>query len=146
MTKPALQKFKVQPQPHPIARLQKGGYDVSRIKTLVISHKHFDHFGNLDTLASFDPLVVVGPGTLGTIGKGYPKDEKSPWPTKWLEERRIAELPSAESKGHWKIGDKDRSWQPVACFQEGVDWFGDGSFWLISAPGVSTCYPDGEDG
>lgn len=141
MTKPALEKFKVEPQPHPVSRLRDGGYDLSRIKTVILSHKHFDHFGNLETVAAFDPLVVVGPGSLAGIGKGYPEDEKSIWPSGWLKDRRFAELPQpTEKKGDkWTVEGREgeKQWEKMACFEEGVDWFGDGSFWLIHAPGVS---------
>lgn len=142
MTKPALETFKVTPHPHPVSRLTDGGYDLNRIKTVILSHKHFDHFGNLDTVSSFDPLIVVGPGSLEGIGEGYPEDEKSIWPSSWLKERRISELP-APSSDAWKVdGQKDsKKWTKVACFDEAVDWFGDGSFWLVSAPGVSGFNP-----
>jgi len=32
---------------------------------------------------------------------------------------------------------RGRKWERVGCFDIGVDWFGDGSFWLIDTPGVS---------
>ena len=40
----------------------------------------------------------------------------------------ISTLPSGRGKG--------RRWERVGCFDNGVDWFGDGSLWLIDTPGV----------
>jgi hypothetical protein len=141
VTKPALGVFKVSPQSHPVARLQEGKYDLARIKTVVISHKHFDHFGNLDTVSSFDPLVVVGPRSMEVIGQGYPEDENSPWPSTWLKDHRIFELPSPTEAPQleWEVDGQDegKKWKKIACFDEAVDWFADGSFYLINAPGVS---------
>jgi metal-dependent hydrolase (beta-lactamase superfamily II) len=146
--KPALKTFEVTPYPHPVSRLEKGGYDMNRIKTVTISHKHFDHFGNLDTISSFDPMVVVGPGSMEVIGKGYPETEKSPWPSSWLKDHRIFELPSPGEVSDWKVEGKgeSKSWGKVACFEEAIDWFGDGSFWLINAPGVSLSLPSMSSG
>lgn len=136
--------FKATPGPGPIKRLQEGGYDTSQITEVILSHQHFDHFGDLDTLSE-DVKVILGPGSLASIGSGYPDNTNGPWPKKWLEEKRLIELPSPDQGGSWPkdfdsvraIGPTAaRKWQQVACFEHAVDWFGDGSLWLALNEGV----------
>ncbi|KAK6906026.1 hypothetical protein I203_100007 [Kwoniella mangroviensis CBS 8507] len=111
--------------PGPIKTLQREKYNLDRLKSVIISHKHFDR-----------------PGSLQSIGPGYPKDPKGQWHSEWFDKYRFVELPSTDHKGEWS-GEVttvipcsgQRRWERVGCFDNGLDWFGDGSFWLIDAPG-----------
>jgi hypothetical protein len=91
--------------------------------------------------------IILGPNSLESIGPGYPHDPNAAWPASWLEKYEFIELPPPDA-----IGDKEwegqiaevenlkrekRKWEKVGCFDHGVDWFGDGSLWLIDTPGVS---------
>ncbi|KAL7422344.1 hypothetical protein Q5752_002990 [Cryptotrichosporon argae] len=106
--------------------------------------------GDLDTLPSPAPPILLGPGSLESTGpKGAPDDPNAAWPAAWLETYRFVELPSASavSGGAWgadvpaaSLGPGEntgRRWEAVGCFERAVDWFGDGSFWVIDAPGHS---------
>ncbi|KAH8080931.1 beta-lactamase-like protein [Filobasidium floriforme] len=128
--------FKANPGPGPIKRLREGGYDTGKIKEVILSHQHFDHFGDLDTLAS-GVKVVLGPGSLASIGPGYPEDPDGSWPKKWLDEKQLEELPPVD------VGSSAPSirgkWQQVACFEHALDYFGDGSLWLAINEGASHC-------
>ena len=137
--------FKATAGPGPIKRLEQGGYDIDKITEVILSHEHFDHFGDLDTLSP-KVKVILGPGSLASIGSGYPEDPNGSWPKKWLEEKQLVELPSPDQRGPWSnesatVGAGDlpvaREWQQLACFEHAVDWFGDGSFWLAVNEGVS---------
>jgi hypothetical protein len=104
---------------------------------------HFDHYGDLGTLRDIQPLIVFGQGTLARIGAGYPEDEESPWPSEWLKELNIVDLSDLgaleEKGGEGRADGGARKWERVACFDQALDWFGDGSLWLVAAPGVRPC-------
>ncbi|WRT69069.1 uncharacterized protein IL334_006052 [Kwoniella shivajii] len=150
------------PAPGPIKRLKEYGYDLERLKCVIISHKHLDRellllqvwisadnqslkqisaSGDLNTLPYPDRPVILGAGAREDIGKGYPDDPNGHWESAWFKKYRFVDLPKPETEGFWSkdIRDSseqiDRTWEPVGCFEHGVDWFGDGSFWLIDAPG-----------
>jgi len=73
---------------------------------------------------AFSPRVpiLVGPGTKDWIKGGDQTDDgvKS-FPSRYLENRELQEL-----DGHW---------QPIGAFTKGLDYFHDGSFWLVQSPG-----------
>ncbi|WVQ63902.1 uncharacterized protein L199_002058 [Kwoniella botswanensis] len=111
--------------PGPIKTLQREKYNLDRLKSVIISHKHFDR-----------------PDSLKSIGPGYPKDSKGQWHSEWFDKYRFVELPSTDDKGEWPgeistviPSSGQRKWESIGCFDNGLDWFGDGSFWLIDAPG-----------
>lgn len=144
VTQPLLSRYQPIPAPGPIKRLQTGNYDTSQLKHVFLSHMHFDHYGNLGTLAEIKPRIVCGEGTLERIGAGYPEKQDSPWPSEWLRDLDIVDLTDLraldqEGSSGAEVRDglgKTRQWGKVACFDKALDWYGDGSFWLISAHGV----------
>ncbi|ORY29316.1 beta-lactamase-like protein [Naematelia encephala] len=141
----ALKKFIPHPAPGPISRLVQHGYDVSKIKLVIFSHEHFDRTGDLDTLPSPSPPILLGPGSIESISPGHPQDPNAAWPSTWLKKYHFTELPDPNSIKAAPFeseladlepkGSKTRMYQPVGCFDHGVDWFGDGSLWIIDAPG-----------
>ncbi|CAO1613469.1 unnamed protein product [Sympodiomycopsis kandeliae] len=96
-------------------------------KGIILSHAHIDHYGALDL---FDPSVPVyiGQGTLKWINGGdqHPEGLKT-FPSTYLQQgRQIVEIGSAQIQlKKSKIGP----------FEEGYDLVGDGSIWLVKAPG-----------
>ncbi|WVW79356.1 hypothetical protein I302_101324 [Kwoniella bestiolae CBS 10118] len=149
-----LKVFGTVPAPGPIKILQHENYDLDRLKSVILSHKHFDQqpsltenelSGDIATLPFPDRPIILGPGSLASIGPGYPKDPHGQWSSSWFDEYRFVELPGTTTEGAWEgeIADinsenKPRKWEKVGCFDNAVDWFGDGSFWLIDAPGHCT--------
>ncbi|KAJ9105301.1 hypothetical protein QFC21_001669 [Naganishia friedmannii] len=137
-----LKTFRVVPGQDVISRLTEKGFNVTEIEALVLSHSHFDHIGDFDTLPS-ETRVICGPGTLEAMRPGYPEDEQSEWWSKWFEERELVQLPSTDVTDSWtaSIGSKlnprntGMRWQKLACYEHAVDWFGDGSFWIVNTPG-----------
>ena len=108
--------------------LWKHGLDAKKVKGIILSHAHIDHYGALDL---FDPSIpcFVGEGTMKWINGGDTKGGLKSFPSSYLEQgREFIEL-------------KDYP-KPIGPFEEGFDFVGDGSMWLVKAPGVS-CYHAG---
>jgi hypothetical protein len=97
-------------------------------KLLMSSHVHFDH---CYPFSSFLPkaTALFGPGSIDHVKPGWPAtdspyfselvDPSHPWHS------NVHELPSKE----------DKRWKPFGTFDHAWDLFGDGSFWIIDAPG-----------
>lgn len=84
------------------------------------SHYHFDHTGDPTTFPSTTELVV-GPGFKDAVLPGYPTKSDAPLREQDLQGRDIREI---EFTGDLKVGP----------FQA-IDFFGDGSFYLLNTPG-----------
>ncbi|KAI9003404.1 hypothetical protein DFJ74DRAFT_694746 [Hyaloraphidium curvatum] len=101
--------------------LAKGGLSTADVGTVAISHSHFDHIG--DPLL-FPSSTVFITGDIAVMGKGYPEDKYSSVHTKEITSHR------------WELAHGGgREWKPVGAFDRGIDWYGDGSFWILDAPG-----------
>ncbi|PQE09711.1 metallo-beta-lactamase superfamily protein [Rutstroemia sp. NJR-2017a BBW] len=93
---------------------------LSSISAVIWSHHHFDHTGNP---ALFPPstALVVGPGFKSAYLPGYPANQKSPILESDYAGRELREI---EFDQQLKIGRFNAH-----------DYFGDGSFYLLDAPG-----------
>jgi hypothetical protein len=85
------------------------------------SHSHFDHTGNPDTFSK-NAALVVGPGTQAAVRPGWPHNPDAALPESDFEDRKVVELSSFD---HGPVGGMPAH-----------DYFGDGSFYLLDAPGV----------
>ncbi|KAL1610114.1 hypothetical protein SLS60_001779 [Paraconiothyrium brasiliense] len=116
--------------------LQKGGVSPQDIDVVVLSHVHWDHVGTPSDFSNAE--FVVGNGTLHLLAHGggplYPAvlfnaDE--------LPRERTRELPpvqeSADFKPHNRV--TEHKWEPLAGFPSAIDFFADGSLYIIDAPG-----------
>lgn len=105
-----------------ILREDKGklGITPDDIEAVIWSHHHWDHTGDMTTLPSKTDLIV-GPGFKKALLPFYPLNEKSTCLQSDIEGRNLRE---ADMTGGLKIGRCDA-----------VDFFGDGSFYLLSTPG-----------
>lgn len=101
--------------------LAQRGLRPADIDTIILSHSHFDHIGDL---AVFPPAtnLVVGPGSRKTIVPGYPVQPESTILHADLENRAIEEVDFTSSQLHIKG-------------LRSIDFFGDGSFYLLETPG-----------
>lgn len=96
------------------------------IEAVIWSHPHFDHIGDPST---FPPStdVIVGPGIRDTHWPGYPTNPDAINLDADIRGRHVREISfDKNEKGFVKIGSFD-----------GFDYFGDGSFYLLNAPGHS---------
>lgn len=89
---------------------------------------HFDHSGDVSRFPR--ARILVGPGTRDCISPGYPSVEGSPFDGSVLAHQGFSELKRSD---YAKFGADD---VPTSfSFSEGVDIFGDGSFFVLDAPG-----------
>jgi glyoxylase-like metal-dependent hydrolase (beta-lactamase superfamily II) len=100
--------------------LAAGGVDPETIDSVVWSHFHWDHVGNIQLFPKSTD-VVVGPGFKKAFLPGYPVEPTSPLYEADFEGRNLHEIEYDDSL---KIGQ----------FQA-HDFFGDGSFYILNTPG-----------
>ncbi|KAK3948711.1 beta-lactamase-like protein [Pseudoneurospora amorphoporcata] len=109
--------------------LQENNFDVSKIEAVVWSHYHFDHTGDITTIGP-QAALIVGPGFKKGLLPGYPANPDAPILEADYKDRELIEVDftSAASDG------KDWKRLTIGRFPA-VDYFGDGSFYLLDAPG-----------
>ncbi|KIY03329.1 uncharacterized protein Z520_00020 [Fonsecaea multimorphosa CBS 102226] len=98
------------------------------IDMVVLSHMHFDHSGDVGRFPQ--SKIIVGPGTRDCIHPGYPASDGSPFDGSVLAHQGFTELERSQYSPL-----KGASVPPSFTFDEGVDIFGDGSFFVLDAPG-----------
>lgn len=102
--------------------LQDAGISADSIDYVVYSHLHFDHIGNPGEFPRSQ--VVVGPGSKAAAYPGYPTNPDSPFLGSILEHPGVRELSYEQDP-----------WVSMGPFPQALDFFGDGSFLLLDAPG-----------
>lgn len=104
--------------------LEAEGVDCTKIESIVWSHWHFDHTGNVTEFEKSTSLIV-GPGFKDKVLPGYPTNPESYVLESDWEGRELIELDFSSSK--LKIGKL-----------QAVDFFGDGSYYFLNTPGHTT--------
>ncbi|KAM3548220.1 hypothetical protein ARSEF4850_009539 [Beauveria asiatica] len=142
--------FKAQPAPNTIVEDAKSvGVDPKTVQYLIPryvkvesnpptrlsisfprSHAHWDHVYPMGS--SFpNAKFLCGPGTLKAAAKSWPDHPDSFFDGRiWNPERAelpIEEIPTAK--------EAPAKWCRIGPFENGYDFFGDGSLWLVQAPG-----------
>ncbi len=97
------------------------GITTKSISAVIWSHQHFDHRGDINAFPSSTD-IVVGPGFKAAYLPAYPTNPESSILESELERHTLRELDNASFT--LKIGQFPAH-----------DFFGDGSFYLLSAPG-----------
>ncbi|KAH6843487.1 beta-lactamase-like protein [Chaetomium sp. MPI-CAGE-AT-0009] len=108
--------------------LNDAGIDGTCIEAVIWSHHHFDHAGNPNTFPPSTSLIV-GPGFKSML-PGYPTNPDSAILESDLANRQLIELDfdSGTSGTH--------TFKPVTIGRfRALDYFGDGSFYLLDTPG-----------
>jgi len=100
-------------------QLKEGGVELESVEAVIWSHGHFDHHGDIHTFPKSTKLVI-GPGTQAHFRPGYPLDEDSAILEDYFKDREVREI----------VYDG-----PVIGGYSSHDYFGDGSFFLVDAPG-----------
>ncbi|KAA8645443.1 hypothetical protein EYZ11_013543 [Aspergillus tanneri] len=103
--------------------LEDGGVPITTIDTMVWSHWHIDHIGD-PSLFDTSVKLVVGPGFKEHILPPYPPNKDSMVLQSDFEGRELEELNFTENS--LKVGRFNA-----------IDYFGDGSFYFLDAPGHS---------
>ena len=95
-----------------------------------LSHHHLDHTGNP---AGFPPStsLIVGPGFRETVLPGYPTNPSSQVLEADYQGRDLRQINFEEESHGLEIGG-----------YRAMDYFGDGSFYLLETPGVSSVVDD----
>ncbi|PYH28347.1 MBL fold metallo-hydrolase [Aspergillus neoniger CBS 115656] len=105
--------------------LVENGILLEEINAIIWSHHHFDHTGNPSLFPGTTDLVV-GPTFISRFAPGYPEKPDAPvrssdWRGRSLREMDFDQHPGKVTIGRFKA----------------IDWFGDGSFYLLHTPGHS---------
>ncbi|PCH40013.1 Metallo-hydrolase/oxidoreductase [Wolfiporia cocos MD-104 SS10] len=100
--------------------LQKGGYDPAQIAYVCLSHLHLDHHG--DHRPFTNATFIVGEETRALIESGYPTNPDSHFRQDLLPHERTRYLSTTDM-------------QPVGPFPRALDFYGDGSLYLVDTPG-----------
>lgn len=100
-------------------------FPLHQIEAIIWSHSHFDHIGDPSVFPS-TTAVITGPGFKANFLPGYPTNANSPIPESAYSGREVIELDFADPN-RWKI-------LTVGPFRA-IDYFEDGSFYLLDAPG-----------
>ena len=100
--------------------LQIGGTSPSDITYVCLSHIHWDHTG--DTHLFPKSTFLVGSACKVFFNPGYPQDPNGRFASDLLPEGRTKYLDTSD-------------WEPLGPFQRAFDFYGDGSLYIIDAPG-----------
>lgn len=100
------------------------GIDADSVEAVVLSHTHFDHIGDIGQWPTKTKLIV-GPRTLEASLPGYP--------TKQDSSVLDSDLPVGTERELIELNDKS-GWVDIGAYK-GIDYFGDGSFYILEAYG-----------
>ncbi|KAK7050819.1 hypothetical protein VNI00_004930 [Paramarasmius palmivorus] len=105
-----------------VESLRNGGLEPSQIDYICLTHVHFDHVCN----PRFFPesTFLVGANAQRLFQPGYPADPNSSFASDLLPVDRTVFL-DAQSK----------EWGKVGPFERTLDFYGDGSLFIVDAPG-----------
>jgi glyoxylase-like metal-dependent hydrolase (beta-lactamase superfamily II) len=115
-----LMQIKVEVKKGVREQLEEHGVDMKKIEGIVWSHWHWDHTGDPSSFEKSTALIV-GPGFTANFTPGYPIKENGRILESDLYGRELREISFDQGL---KMGDFDA-----------VDYFGDGSFYLLDSPG-----------
>ncbi|KAI0779930.1 beta-lactamase-like protein [Fomes fomentarius] len=105
------------------AALERGGLSRADVKHICLSHIHFDHTG--DPKAFPNATYILGGESRKVI------EEKGPD----FHGTFISIDVPYERTAFLKLDDEDRRWTPLGPFPRALDYFGDGSLYIVDAPG-----------
>jgi glyoxylase-like metal-dependent hydrolase (beta-lactamase superfamily II) len=121
--------------PDVVKSLAKGGLTVDDIDYVLLSHVHYDHVGMPSDLTNPKTKFIIGPGAGDLLSGRTNLDigSHSVFEADLLPADRTIELSSPASgqpsyNGQWQ-------WTSFSKFPDAIDFFGDGSLYIVNAPG-----------
>lgn len=119
--------------------LSNNGLNPKDINVVMLSHVHYDHIGDPSTFPN--ARYVVGSGSVASM-QGYGKNyEASLFESDVFDQHEVTELPlspssNPETVSHKLVSrDPNHVWRQFGQFPTALDYFGDGSMYVIDAPG-----------
>ncbi|KAG9120286.1 hypothetical protein FRC07_004284 [Ceratobasidium sp. 392] len=101
--------------------LAEHGVSLESISSVIWSHYYWDHTGDPSVFPSTTSLTV-GPGTIKSKLPGYPANSDAPILESTYKGRELVEVSFEDNPMH------------IGRFRA-IDYFGDGSFYLLDSPG-----------
>ncbi|KAK8096301.1 uncharacterized protein PG998_014169 [Apiospora kogelbergensis] len=112
--------------------LKEGSVDPQEVDSVIWSHHHFDHIGDPNTFPK-STEIVVGTGFTKAHLPGYPTNPKSELRDDYFEKLRGRKLHEV---------DFGSSMLEIGGFRA-IDFFADGSFYLLDTPGHAVGHMSG---
>jgi glyoxylase-like metal-dependent hydrolase (beta-lactamase superfamily II) len=121
--------------PDVVKSLAKGGLTVDDIDYVMLSHVHYDHVGMPSDFSNPKTKFIIGPGAGDLLSGKTTLDigSHSVFEPDLLPADRTIEL-SAPSSGEASY-DGQWKWTQYCLFPDTIDFFGDGSLFIVNAPG-----------
>ena len=128
-------------EPGVATQLVEGGLEPENIDAVFLSHVHYDHHGDPEDF--YDSAFVVGHGALNVLEHGLPgKGSHQHFQKDLLPLERTIELSSPDSRVDSNVAKTETQplsagseWAPLGPFPATLDFFGDGSVYIIDTPG-----------
>ncbi|RJE27654.1 Metallo-beta-lactamase superfamily [Aspergillus sclerotialis] len=132
-------------EPDTVSSLAKGGLTPADIDFIIFSHLHWDHIGTPSDYP--ESTYVIGPGAMSLINgeKSSGIGSHSHFEIGLLPPERTVELPHVgsvprdyndlESNSCQRASLLSKPWISKGLFEAAMDVFGDGSLYIVSAPG-----------
>ncbi|KAI9372342.1 beta-lactamase-like protein [Aspergillus egyptiacus] len=114
--------YKIEVTHHVAEILEENGIPTKDIEAVIWSHWHWDHIGDPSTFPPTTDLIV-GPGFKEAMLPGYPANPDSPIRESDYANRTLREITFS-----------DPNTLQIGQFPA-LDYFGDGSFYLLDSPG-----------
>ncbi|KIW71670.1 hypothetical protein PV04_03809 [Phialophora macrospora] len=117
--------------PDAVASLAAGGLTVDDIDYVIFSHVHYDHVGLPKDFTNDKTRFIVGNGALDLLsGKSkYDLGKHMIFEPDLLPLERTDELPPPGS------ANSRFTWQAFSTLPDAIDFFNDGSLYIVNAPG-----------
>ncbi|KAH7061620.1 beta-lactamase-like protein [Paraphoma chrysanthemicola] len=107
-----------------VQQLEGRGVRAGDIDTVLFSHAHWDHCRPIRHVFP-QATARFGPGTRDACSPGHLRDPELQWDGRYFDPQRSTE--------RWE--ELSGPWQQFGPFEKAMDFFGDGSFWVVQAPG-----------
>lgn len=127
--------------PDVVQGLERGGLTPDDVDWVFLSHVHWDHIGSPSRFLRSKFLVGHGSMQLLSGGGDTRTGGHAHFEKGLLPMERTIELPPASRELRRSVADapletgSSMQWQSLAHFSHAIDFFGDGSLYLIDAPG-----------